>query len=96
MRQVRFHSQQKPSAVSNIDLQSQVTEEEKADLTDETAVVRVNPFGGEFCRVVTHADVSMEDTMLAIKKLKYVIGEFDKGSDSIILKNENTIGNGYY
>lgn len=55
----------------------QVTEEEKVDMIDELCVLRVNPFGPKHARIVTHADVSYDDTVAAIKKLKYVIGGLD-------------------
>jgi hypothetical protein len=78
----------------------QVTEEEKADLMDEAAIVRVIPFGA-FVRVVTHCDVSYEDTLLTIQKLKYVIGEMDKGvsfdkglTNGIVINEYNS--NGYH
>ena len=59
----------------------QVTEEEKADLGDEAVVVKMNPLGG-WARIVTHVDVSYEDTRLAVKKLQYVINELEKRPQS--------------
>lgn len=37
-----------------------------------------NTFGPGVCRLLTHVDVSYEDTLLAIKKIKYVINELEK------------------
>lgn len=77
-----------------------MTEEEKDDLVEDAAIVKVNPFGS-FVRIVTHCDVSYEDTLLTIKKLKYVIGELDKGvtlekglTNGIILNGYSS--NGYH
>lgn len=62
-------------------MRAQVTEEEKSELGDEAVVVRMNPLGG-WARIVTHADVSFEDTQLTIKKLQYVISEIEKKPQS--------------
>ena len=71
----------------------QVTEEEKSDL-DDAIVIRANPFGS-FVRFVTHCNVSYEDTLLAIKKLKYVIQEFEKRhSGGLVIEEAQTNGNG--
>lgn len=60
-----------------LSLSLQVTEEEKSDLGDESVIVKMNPMG-TWVRMVTHADVSFEDTQLTIKKLQYVINELEK------------------
>lgn len=54
-----------------------MTEEEDADLQDMAVRVKMSS-QGVGVRMVTHADVSLEDTQLAIRKLQYVINEIDK------------------
>ena len=67
-----------------------MTQEEKAQLLDESVVVKVSPvyeYGNpdmcQFVRFVTHADVSSEDMAFVVKKLKYVINEIDNGNQNI-------------
>lgn len=60
-----------------------VTDEELEDVVDEQCTIRVNPFGPAHARFVTHADVSYEDTVAVIKKLKYVIGSLDNRGPSL-------------
>ena len=55
------------------DLEAQVLGGEEDDL----CIVRMMPFQGNV-RMVTHADVSREEVCMVIKKLKYVIDEFDR------------------
>ena len=74
----------------NCVLSLQVTQEEKAQLLDESVVVKVSPvyeYGNadmcQFVRFVTHADVSSEDMALVVKKLKYVISEIENANQNI-------------
>jgi hypothetical protein len=59
----------------------QVTEEEKSELGDEAAIVKMNTLGGSV-RMVTHVDFSSEDTQFTIKKLRFVINEIEKKPQS--------------
>ena len=55
----------------------QVTDEEREELGEEAVIVRMNPLGS-WVRMVTHADVSLEETQLTVKKLQFVINELEK------------------
>ena len=62
----------------------QVTDREADFLGEEDlCIVRVNPFLG-FVRMVTHTDVSSDDIRLVIRKLKYVIEEFERKPGQVI------------
>lgn len=55
-----------------------VTEEEREELGEDVCIMNFNAFGPGVCRLLTHLDVSYEDTLLAIKKMKFVINELEK------------------
>lgn len=56
----------------------QVTEKEREELGEDSCIMNFNSFGPGVCRLLTHVDVSYEDVMLAIKKIMYVVNEFEK------------------
>ena len=55
---------------------SQVTSDESKDI-QQTIFIKAEPFLPQSVRLVTHADVSVDDIKDSIKKLLYVISEYD-------------------
>ena len=66
------------------DRMRQVTDREAEVMGEEDlCIVRVSPFLGKV-RMVTHNDVSREDIRLVVRKIKYVIEEFEKKPSQVI------------